>query len=99
VVVYASAHAHSSVDKAALLAGFGRDNVRLVPYDERFGMNADALAALVEHDLANGNIPCAIVATTGTTTTTAVDPIAAIAAIARHCGAWLHVTRRWPARR
>ena len=28
LVVYASAHSHSSVDKAALLAGFGRDNVR-----------------------------------------------------------------------
>ena len=29
LTVYASAHAHSSVDKAALLAGFGRDNLRL----------------------------------------------------------------------
>ena len=28
LVVYASAHSHSSVEKAALLAGFGRDNVR-----------------------------------------------------------------------
>ena len=28
LVVYTSAHSHSSVDKAALLAGFGRDNVR-----------------------------------------------------------------------
>jgi aromatic-L-amino-acid/L-tryptophan decarboxylase len=91
LVVYASAHAHSSVDKAALLAGFGRDNVRLVPYDDRFGMNAEVLGELVERDLRSGNIPCAIVATTGTTTTTALDPIAAIAAIARRCGAWLHV--------
>ena len=31
--VYVSAHAHSSVDKGALLAGFGRDNLRLVPFD------------------------------------------------------------------
>src|SRR5205807_9202393 len=28
LVVYTSAHSHSSVDKAALLAGFGRENVR-----------------------------------------------------------------------
>src|SRR5207244_367499 len=30
LIVYASRQAHSSVDKAALLAGFGRDNIRLV---------------------------------------------------------------------
>ena len=35
LIIYASAHAHSSVDKAALLAGFGRANVRLVPTDAR----------------------------------------------------------------
>src|SRR5256885_3176931 len=28
LAVYTSSHAHSSVDKAALLAGFGRDNLR-----------------------------------------------------------------------
>ena len=34
LVVYASAHSHSSVDKAALLAGFGRDNLRHVALDD-----------------------------------------------------------------
>src|ERR671932_441306 len=43
LIVYASTHAHSSVDKAALLAGFGREHVRLVPNDERYAMRADAL--------------------------------------------------------
>ena len=91
LVVYASAHAHSSVDKAALLAGFGRDNIRLVPHDERYAMRADALDATIAADLAAGRTPCAVVATTGTTTTTAVDPIAAIAAVAQRRGIWLHV--------
>ena len=45
--VYVSAHAHSSVDKAALLAGFGRENVRLVPCDAQYAMRADALAEMV----------------------------------------------------
>src|SRR5687767_13545438 len=31
--VYASAQAHSSVEKAALLAGFGHDNLRIVPHN------------------------------------------------------------------
>jgi aromatic-L-amino-acid/L-tryptophan decarboxylase len=89
--VYVSAHAHSSVDKGALLAGFGRENLRLVPFDGKYSMRADALAETVAADIANGDLPCAIVATVGTTATTAVDPVAEIAAVARRRNIWLHV--------
>ncbi|MBF8757687.1 DOPA decarboxylase [Pseudomonas guariconensis] len=91
LVVYVSAHAHSSVDKAALLAGFGRQNIRLIPTDERFAMRPEALQAAIEQDLAAGNQPCAVVATTGTTATTALDPLAAIGAITQAHQLWLHV--------
>ncbi len=91
LTVYVSAQAHSSVDKAALLAGFGRENVRLVPCDEQYAMRADALEASVREDVAAGRIPCAVVATTGTTATTALDPVGAIAAVARRHNLWLHV--------
>ena len=91
LVVYVSGHAHSSVDKAALLAGFGRDHVRLVPTDSAFAMRPDALADAIRKDIAAGLKPCAVVATTGTTTTTAVDPVGAIAGVARAHGLWLHI--------
>jgi aromatic-L-amino-acid decarboxylase len=91
LVVYASSQAHSSVEKAAVLAGFGKAHVRRVPVDDRFAMRPDALAELVRADLAAGLRPCAIVATTGTTATTAVDPVGAIAEVARTHGLWLHV--------
>ena len=91
LVVYVSAHAHSSVDKAALLAGFGRDHVRLVPTDAAFAMRPDSLADAIRQDIAAGLKPCAVVATTGTTTTTAVDPVRAIAEVARAHGLWLHI--------
>ena len=91
LIVYASAHAHSSVEKAAILAGFGRDNLRLVPCDEAWAIRPDDLAQAIAADLAAGRIPCAIVATTGTTSTTAMDPIDAIADIAARHGLWLHV--------
>ena len=91
LVVYASAHAHSSVEKAALMAGFGRENLRLVPVDERWAIRPDELDRMIAADVADGRIPCAIVATTGTTTTTAIDPIAPIAGIAAARGLWLHV--------
>ena len=83
--------AHSSVDKAALLAGFGRDNVRHIPNDPHFALRPDALEEAIAADLAAGRKPCAIVGTTGTTATTALDPIRAMASIAIQYGLWLHV--------
>lgn len=91
LIVYVSAHAHSSVDKAALLAGFGRDNIRLIATDEQFAMRPEALREAIEQDLAAGNQPCAVVATTGTTTTTALDPLRPIGEIAQANQLWLHV--------
>lgn len=91
LVVYVSSHSHSSVEKAALLAGFGRDNIRVIAADERRAMRPEALARAIEADLAAGRVPCAIVATSGTTTTTAFDPIDRIAAVGRAHGLWLHV--------
>jgi aromatic-L-amino-acid decarboxylase len=91
LVVYVSAHSHSSVDKAALLAGFGRDNIRLVAHDDSYAMRADALDVAIRADLAGGRTPCAVVATTGTTTTTAIDPVGPIASVAREHGIWMHV--------
>lgn len=91
LVVYVSAHSHSSVEKAALLAGFGRANLRKVAVDASYALDADALEHAIRADLAAGRRPCAIVATTGTTTTTAMDPIARCAVLARDYKVWLHV--------
>jgi aromatic-L-amino-acid decarboxylase len=91
LVVYASGEAHSSVEKAALLAGFGRENLRFIETDDEYAMRADRLAAVVEDDVRAGRRPCAIVATTGTTASVALDPVARIAAIAQQHGAWLHI--------
>jgi aromatic-L-amino-acid decarboxylase len=91
LVVYVTAQSHSSVDKAALLAGFGRDNVRVVAHDAEYGMRVDALEEAIAEDCDRGRIPCAVVATVGTTTTTAVDPVKGIARVAAMRGLWLHV--------
>lgn len=91
LTVYTTAQSHSSVEKAALLAGFGRDNVRIVPHDHSFAMRPEALAALVAADIAAGRKPCAVVATSGTTACTAFDPIRPIAEVANRHGLWLHV--------
>jgi len=91
LVIYVSEYAHSSVDKAALLAGFGKDNIRHIACDDSLAMDPIALQTAIEKDLAAGLVPCAIAATVGTTTTTAVDPLTPVGAIARRFNLWLHV--------
>ena len=91
LIVYTSDQSHSSVEKAALLAGFGRDNVRTIAHDAHYALRPEALDAAMRRDLRRGRTPCAIVATTGTTATTALDPLAAIAEVAAPHGLWLHV--------
>ncbi len=91
LVVYASEQAHSSVEKAVRLAGFGLDHFRLVPTDDAYALRPESLAAAMRADAAAGRRPCAVVATIGTTNSTAVDPLEPIAALAAEQGAWLHV--------
>src|SRR5882724_6850538 len=52
LIVYTSAHSHSSVDKAALLAGFGRDNVRHIANDDAYALRPGALEDAIRADLA-----------------------------------------------
>ncbi len=91
LVVYGSDQAHSSVQKAALLAGFGSSHLRLLETDDAHALRLAALETAIQEDRRSGLRPCAIVATVGTTGTTALDPVAGLAAIARREGLWLHV--------
>lgn len=92
LVVYTSTQAHSSTPKAVLLAGFGRDNLRMIDVDPAtFAMDVDALRRAMADDVAAGRRPAAVVASVGTTGTTAVDDVAAIVEAAREHGAWVHV--------
>jgi aromatic-L-amino-acid decarboxylase len=89
--VYASEHAHSSVEKAALALGIGLTNVVKIETDGQFRMRPDALDEAIIADLADGYLPLACVATVGTTSTTSIDPVREIAAICQREDVWLHV--------
>ncbi len=91
LVAYASAQAHSSLEKAAMIAGIGSENLRLIEVDENFAMRPDALARQIEADKQAGLTPCFVCATVGTTSSNAMDPIAAIGEICRGHKLWLHV--------
>ena len=91
LTVYASDQAHSSIGKAALLAGYGADHLRLLGTDPQHALRLDLLEEAVRRDLAAGRRPCAVVATIGTTATTALDPLYDIAALCERHDLWLHV--------
>jgi aromatic-L-amino-acid decarboxylase len=91
LTVYVSEQSHSSIEKAALLAGFGRDHVRSIATDENYALRVEALEQAIEDDLAAGRKPCALVATMGTTATTALDPVDEMAELAKRFDLWLHV--------
>lgn len=91
LVAYVSTQTHSSLQKAAMIAGIGVDNLRLVDVDEKFAMNSDSLAKQIEADRRAGLTPFFVCATVGTTSSNAIDPVRAIGEVCRKEGLWLHV--------
>ena len=91
LTAYTSAQAHSSLEKAAGIAGVGRKNLRLIDVDQQFAMRPEALAAAIAADRRAGRIPFFVCASVGTTASTAIDPVPAIAEICRRENVWLHV--------
>ena len=91
LTAYTSNQAHVSVEKAAGIAGIGRENLRLIDVDRDYAMRPGALERVIQADLAAGHTPFFVCATVGTTSSTAIDPVRAIGEICRRYGLWLHV--------
>jgi aromatic-L-amino-acid/L-tryptophan decarboxylase len=89
--LYCSEEAHSSIEKAAITLGIGREGTRRIPTDAEFRMDAAALEQAIQEDRASGLLPFCAVATVGTTSTTSIDPVPDIARICRQHDLWLHV--------
>ncbi|MEV0680531.1 aminotransferase class I/II-fold pyridoxal phosphate-dependent enzyme [Actinosynnema sp. NPDC050436] len=94
--VYVSSQTHSSIERAARLAGLGEDAVRSVAVSpDTLAMDARALAEQVQSDVDAGRRPVLVCATIGTTGTGAVDPVRDIAEVCARHGIWLHVDAAW----
>ena len=89
--VYASAEAHSSIEKACMTLGLGQNGLTKIPTNDRFELRLDALEQAIASDKKMGVRPIAMVGTIGTTSTTSIDPIPGMAEIAAREGIWLHV--------
>ena len=91
LVLYASSEAHSSLEKAAVIAGIGLNQVRRIAVDEAHAVRVDELQRTLTADRAAGLIPFMVVATLGTTSSLSCDPLPALSALCLHEKLWLHV--------
>ena len=88
--LYTSEHAHHSVQKAAMLAGFPVRNVRIVPCTPDLRIDVDVLHAMVDADRREGFRPFCVIANAGTTNTGTVDPLVDLVQIAHERRMWVH---------
>ncbi len=95
LVAYCSSETHTSTEKGAKIAGYGRANVRKIAVDEAFAIVPEALEAAILEDKAAGRKPACMVASLGATGVGAIDDIAAVGEICRRHDIFFHVDAAW----
>lgn len=91
LVAMGSEHAHSSTQKAAIIAGTRFRSVP-APAANNYSVTAASLRATIEACTAKGLIPFYFTATLGSTSTCAIDDLAGIAALTQeYPDIWIHV--------
>lgn len=96
VRVYSSDQVHSSIDRAAWIAGIGQQNLVKIPADPATGqMPPAALEAAIRADIAAGYRPAGLVACVGGTSIGAADDVGAVLRVAREHGLYTHVDAAW----
>jgi L-2,4-diaminobutyrate decarboxylase len=90
LTVLASQEAHFSLKHAVRILGLGDEALALLPVDENWRVDVDAMQEVIWEIRNDRDIFC-IVATAGTTSTGTVDPIEAMARQCAATGSWLHI--------
>jgi aromatic-L-amino-acid decarboxylase len=91
MTIYCSEEAHSSIQKAVDLLGFGSDSLRRVPVNKSMQINLAALKAKIKRDRASGHLAIYVVGIAGTTNTGSIDDLNALADICGEEKCWFHV--------
>ncbi|TCO72432.1 pyridoxal phosphate-dependent decarboxylase family protein [Rhodovulum euryhalinum] len=93
--LYASAQGHSSIDKAARIAGIGQENLVRIATDADFALDPERLEAAIRADRAAGHLPAGVILCAGGTGIGAFDRIGPALAVARAQGLYSHVDAAW----
>jgi glutamate/tyrosine decarboxylase-like PLP-dependent enzyme len=90
LLAYVPDEAHSCVQRALELLGFGSAAMRSVPLAGG-ELDADALSAAIAADRAAGALPALLVGSAGTVNAGLIDPLGTLAEVAAAKRLWLHV--------
>ncbi len=91
LTMFVSNAGHYAATKSAALLGLGTDAVIKVDADPGGRMIPSALQTAIDASKAAGDLPFAVIATSGTTVTSAFDDLDQLADICEAAGLWLHV--------
>ncbi len=91
ICIYMTSQVHHCIDKAIRIAGLKDCHKRIIPLDDRFRMDPDALEDQIKKDTQAGLIPLMVIASAGTTDTGAIDPLDLIANICQTYDIWYHI--------
>lgn len=94
-VLFTSQHGHYSMEKAAIMCGFGRRSVRSIPVDSDGRMDVIQLERLIIDAKSKGKTPFFVNATAGTTVLGSYDPFCDIARVCSQHNLWLHIDACW----
>ena len=91
LTVYSSTEVHSSNQKAIELLGLGKNSFRLIPVNQDYTININALSQAIEEDRREGYKPICVIGNAGTINTGAIDDLNAIADLCEKENLWFHV--------
>ena len=91
LIGYCSEEAHSSVEKAFVIAGLGRENLRKIPSNSDGALLDSILEEQIALDLSKKLKPFFICGTVGSTSRLSRDPIKEMGHLAGLYDCWLHV--------
>lgn len=95
MVAFVSEESHYSFSIASNVIGIGHSNLIKVRCNEDGQMRPESLEEEIDRALREGQIPFAVLATSGTTVRGSFDPLREIAAIAHKYELWMHVDAAW----
>ncbi|KAI7806955.1 aromatic-L-amino-acid decarboxylase [Triplophysa rosa] len=88
LLAYSSDQAHSSVERAGMIAGV---RMKKISTDSKFAVRGDTLQRALQEDRSAGLIPFYFCATLGTTPSCAFDRITELGPICRAENIWMHI--------
>ena len=99
--VYCSNQTHSSIDRAMVFLGLGRNHLRKIGINETYEIDLDELRTSIKEDIGLGFKPLVLIGNAGTTNTGSIDDLNGLADIALEFNLWYHVDGAYglPARR